>query len=225
MPWVYYHTDQIAPMTRADYENNVTLIWNTLGSLGYTIEAVSAICGNMQAEGNLNPQQYEYNKNYDIYHYGAGLCGWTPVYDPDGLYLMNRLGSWCDSQGLNWLDGDSQLAYLDYELTNWNGIDRFKFAANQDATLIGYPAVSPMDSDQFPSSTLSVSTLTDYWLCYYERPRGQYLVDSQPVRQHNAAEWYAFIATLPPPTPPVPPTPTRRKMPLWLMIPRRRILY
>lgn len=81
----------------------------------------------MESEGILNPGQYEIGRNYDIYKYGAGLCGWTPVY-VSGV-SATHLGNWCDSQGLNWLDGDSQLAYLHYELTDWGGTERFSETA------------------------------------------------------------------------------------------------
>lgn len=127
MAWVSYQTDKFPPMTEADKKNNVSIIWEELGAKGYTLEAVAAICGNMESEGILNPGQYEIGRNYDIYKYGAGLCGWTPVY-VSGV-SSTHLGNWCDSQGLNWLDGDSQLAYLHYELTDWGGTERFSETA------------------------------------------------------------------------------------------------
>ena len=227
LTWVYYHTDQVAPMTQSDYENNVTIIWNYLGgALGYSANAVAAICGNMRYEGNLNPQQYQYGSNYNIYFpWGAGLCGWTPVYDdpnnPRGYNPMQLLGSWCDSQNLNWLDGDSQLKYIEYELTDWDNTERFM--PNQDAALINMPVNPPITANAFRTSTLSADLLADYWLCYYERPLGQNLVSSEPYRAQAALDWYTFISGITP-VPPTPPTPGRTsQMPLWMMVSRKRL--
>ena len=220
MPWVSQRTDQYPTLTQSDWENNVTIIWNTLGSKGYTAEAVAAICGNMQAEGILNPGQYQIGSNYSLYYpWGSGLCGWTPTYNnPDNSRPQNNphqlLGSWCDSQGLNHEDGDAQLAYLHYELTDWDGTERF--FSNSQATDIGQPVNPPITAAQFMVSTDSVSTLSDYWLCYYEHPAD--LLNTYLTRRQNSARWYTFITSLPPPQPPTPPTPTqKKKMPIWMM--------
>ena len=215
--WVSRRQDRIIPLSTAEQENNVTCLWERLSPLGFTVEAVAAIAGNMQYEGLLNPAQYEDGYNYSLSG-GGGLCGWTPIYDASDTYYRH-LKNWCDSQGLNFEDGDAQCAYIYYELTDWNNAERFM--ANSDATLIGLPANPPITARQFITSTLSADTLADYWLCYYERPLGQYLVSTEPYRSSAALSWYNFLQNIPP----TPPTPTtRRKMPIWMMCRKNRTI-
>lgn len=210
MPWVQYYTDRAPPMTQAGRENNVSIIWNTLGSLGYSAEAVAAICGNMQYEGLLNPQQFEINRNYDIYNYGAGLCGWTPVYVTG--QSLRHLGNWCDSRGLYWLDGDNQLEYLNYELTDWDGMERFTY--NPSGESIGYPNTPPITSSEFITSVLTPYDLAVYWCLYYEHPA--HPENSYDLRGSAANNWYQFITGLPAPTPPVF-IKQANKLPIWMM--------
>lgn len=213
MAWVSYQTDKFPPMTEADKRNNVSIIWEELGAKGYTLEAVAAICGNMESEGILNPGQYEIGRNYDIYKYGAGLCGWTPVYVTGNS--ATHLGNWCDSQGLNWLDGDSQLAYLHYELTDWNGTERF--FRNSQAPSCGYPTNPPITAKAFIKSKASVQDLAAYWMLYYEHPASP--KSSMANRKANAEKWYEYLAGEP--APPAPPTPMPVKsttIPIWMML-------
>lgn len=213
MPWVSYQTDKFPPMTSADKENNVSIIWAELNAKGYSLEAVAAICGNMEAEGILNPGQYEIGRNYDIYKYGAGLCGWTPVYvaGTDARHL----GNWCDSQGINWLDGDSQLAYLNYEMTDWGGVERF--FRNNLAPKCGYPTNPPITAKEFITSTQAVQDLAAYWMLYYEHPASPQ--KSMATRKANSEKWYEYLSGEP--VPPSPPTPiSTNHLPLWMMIKR-----
>lgn len=211
MPWVSYKTDQFPPMTETDKQNNVTIIYNELSAKGYSLEAISAICGNMESEGILNPAQYEIGRNYDVYNYGAGLCGWTPVYVTGSS--ATHLGNWCDSEGLDWLDGDSQLKYLDYELTDWNGTERF--FRNPSAPSCGYPTNPPITAKEFIASAENVNTLAAYWMLYYEHPANPKA--SMATRKANASKWYEYLSDSP--TPPDPPTPIKtNKLPLWMML-------
>lgn len=218
MPWVSIHTDQIPNMSDADRENNVTIIWNNLGSKGYTANAVAAIASNMQYEGFLNPGQYELDKNYDIYQYGAGLCGWTPViYQGSVVSEQHKhLGNWCQMNNLNWELGDSQLSYLNYEMTDWYNSERL--TDNWYAPNLGYPEQSPLTAEEFIVSELEPETLAAYWALYYEHPNETALQNSLSDRMNGATTWYNFIITLGPPVPPEPPTPIRKKkMPIWMM--------
>lgn len=222
MPWVSIRTDQVPNFSDSDREKNVTMIWNNLGSKGFTANAVGAICSNMLHEGFLNPGQYQLGSNYSLYFpWGSGLCGWTPTYknpnDPTETYNpMQLLGSWCDSQGLDHENGDAQLAYLNYEMTDWDGHERL--TENAYAPNLGYPRQPPLTALEFISSELEPDTLGAYWAIYYEHPGESNLRDTLNVRMSDSITWYNFILGLGPPTPPEPPTPTRKKkMPIWMM--------
>lgn len=214
MPWVSYYTDQWPNMTEADKQNNVDIIWNYLGGqLGYSAEAVSAICGNMEYEGLLNPQQFEIGRNYDIYNYGAGLCGWTPVYRSDNP--RQHLGNWADENGLNWMDGDTQLYYIEYELTDWNNTERF--FRNPLAPEFGQPYNPPITANDFRTSTINPATLSAYWQLYYEHPANPKATYQQRINATN--KWYEYITGITPPEPvPIPVFWKRKRgMPVWLM--------
>lgn len=232
--WVSIRQDTINVLTTAQKENNVTCLWERLSPLGYTPEAVAAIAGNMEYEGLLNPAQYEAGYNYSLSH-GGGLCGWTPLYVAGDTTLRN-LKNWCDYNGLNFEDGDAQCAYLDYELTDWNNMQRF--FRNPLASTVTYPITYPTDPTMLASAFISssytqssgftdvnefVAYLAGVWILYYEHPADPANPNYGATPRQNAAiGWYNFIMGLPP-TPPTPPS-TRRKMPLWMMASRKPII-
>ena len=68
---------------RYGYLNNshlkmVNLVANFLLEKGWTPEAISATLGNMRHESSVNPNMYEYGKNWGIGDWGFGLVQWTP---------------------------------------------------------------------------------------------------------------------------------------------------
>lgn len=220
--WYSVRQDTLNYLTTAQKENNVTCLWERLSPLGFTAEAVAAIAGNMEYEGLLNPGQYEYGYNYSL-SAGGGLCGWTPIYDANDT-LYQHLKNWCDYYNLNHEDGDAQCSYINYELTDWNltnpgnPVERFMPLAY--APDIGMPVNPPITASAFIVSTLSPDLLSNYWVCYYERPGRQQLNDTAAGRASAALNWYSFISGLPP----VPPTPGRTgKLPLWMMVSRKRL--
>lgn len=162
-------------------ENNANNIAYYFQQEGWTLEAICAMLGNMQAESYLNPAQWEHSA--PVGSGGFGLVQWTP---------HTKYTNWATSQGKNWqTDFDCELDRIEYELLNgiqwepsrWHG----------------------MTFAEFSQSTDSVYTLTEAFLLAYENPRDPY--GSLSTRQANAAHWYEFF-TGSPPTPPTPgPTP------------------
>lgn len=231
--WVSRRQDQIIQLSTAEQENNVTCLWERLSPLGYTAEAIAAIAGNMQYEGLLNPAQYESGYNYSL-SAGGGLCGWTPIYDASDTYYRH-LKNWCDLQSLNYEDGDAQCSYLNYELTDWNNVERFFL--NNLAPTVTYPITYPVQPTMTAASFITadyqssvgfysvdeyVEYLAGVWILYYEHPANPTDPNSGvSVRQSAAVSWYNFLQNLPP----TPPTPTtRRKMPIWMMCRRNKTI-
>ena len=163
-------------LTQAEMENNVGIIWNYLGSRGWTANAVSALCGNMQAESAINPGRWE-SDIIGRLDYGFGLVQWTPA---------TKVRNWIFStyESTDYTNGDYQLDRIIWELNN-----------NQQY----YPTDAyPETFAEFSKSTKTPAYLAAAFVKNYERPADQ----SQSVlnfRGSLANNWYSYITGLPAP--------------------------
>lgn len=126
-----------------EMRNNAVLIWNYFKSRGWTLNAVSAMLGNMQSESTINPGIWE---NLDpIISNGYGLVQWTP---------STKYSDWA---GPGWEDnGPKECERIVWELEN--GVQ-------------WYPTVKyPMTFEEFSQSTDPVGVLAQAFLYNYERP-------------------------------------------------------
>ena len=156
-----------AYLTAAETEENAGMVYGFLYPRGWTINAIAALCGNMQVESGINPGIWE---NLQPYVGGYGLTQWTPY---------TKLADWATGQGLTWLDnGDTQCERIDYEALN-----NLQWFYNAEVGMS-----PPITFTQFTTSTLSVDTLAMYFLYFYEHPAdpGATLA----LRQSNARYWY-----------------------------------
>lgn len=90
--------------------NNVGIMRTYFSDSGWSINAISAIAGNMQAESGINPGRWE-NDYVGNLKGGFGLVQWTPA---------TKLRNWIDlvyGDG-NYTDGYHQLRRIIYELDN-----------------------------------------------------------------------------------------------------------
>lgn len=172
-----------AYLTQAQMEHNATLVWGYFGSRGWSLEAVSAMLGNMQSESTINPGIWESLK---VNGGGYGLVQWTPY---------TKYSEWA---GQGWQNnGNKQCERIEYEKDN--GLQWF---SNPAVT----PSTPPISFREFSTSTLPVGTLANYFLWYYEHPAEPI----QPKRAEQAQKWYEFLSGVTP-QPPNPPPLTRRK--------------
>lgn len=163
-------TARDADLTWAEMEGNAYEVYYTLDNLGWTPQAVAAVCGNMQAESQINPGRWEIGKIPFSVDAGYGLTQWTP-------YI--KLSDWADQNQLAWIDnGDTQVLRIEYEALN-----NEQWFYNVQMGL--YP---PISFTQFRTSTLSVDNLSDYFLYFYEHPGDP--VGETPVRRANSRYWY-----------------------------------
>lgn len=190
--------------------DNALMIWSILGNLGWTENAVSALCGNIQHESIMNPWLWQSgiklsSSDYSGIHtqngHAYGLCQWDPAskyidyggsYTGYGPHYSDVVGSTND--------GTAQMYFLDA-----NGASNWVQRGGHNMTF-----------SQFKVSTLTPAYLSEVWLYNYEYP-GQ--IQSQiPIRAASANTYYTLIHGTPPGPPPGP-TPTERKgMPLWMKI-------
>ena len=196
MPWYakkyggYNRTD-------AEAENNALMIYNQLSALGWAINPICAVLGNMEAESGYNPWRWEDDDvpyQIDAYSYGGGygLVQFTParkyIYDANAQVLSGYGPNFYDVTGLV-TDGNAQMAF----------VDQYADYQNRQA----YPETYA----EFKVSTQSIDYLTAAWLYNYERP----LDPSATIawRTEAANDWYDYLINQPtPPTPPTPPEPT-----------------
>lgn len=183
---------------------NATAIYAILYSLGWTLEAVCGMLGNVEAESAYNPWRWQGDSllpvgdsriNYQNAH-AYGLCQW----DPAGKYINN--GSGYSGYGPNYSnrtgstsDGEAQLHYLN------DNADYYSTSS--------YPLSYSQYKQATISSGYSIAYLARAWFYNFER-------GTWSENRVTAAEyWYTYFSGSPPPTPPGP-TPGSR-LPVWLL--------
>lgn len=146
-------------LTEEESLHNAQLVANYFSALGWTPQAISAMCGNMRHESSINPDMYEYGYAWEDDR-GYGLVQWTP---------RSKYWDWAVARGLPPRHGDSQLARIQYEIENgiqWIPISDYDY----------------MTFEEFSQSTLPVPYLTAAFTWSYERPNRQAGEASMPAR-------------------------------------------
>lgn len=191
-------------LTQEEMEINATYIYNYLGSLGWTPNAIAGLLGNLHAESTINPGRYQGD---DPSGAGWGLTQWTP---------KSKYTDWCAANGLVWYEMDSALKMILYEKDN--GLQFYK---TDDY---------PVTFHEFAASTREPYWLGGAFLCNYERPASVlYDADSETYEEHLekratvikkrgdlANMWYEFLTGLPAPV--MPDTNKKRKGMSLLML-------
>ena len=150
-------------LTQSQMASNAQYILNYLRARGWTKNAVCGMLGNMQTESTINPglwQSFQAN-NMNV---GFGLVQWTPA---------SKFINWANENGLNYLNIDSQLMRILYEVENkiqWYSTSNYA-----------------MSFTNFTQSTQSPSYLAAAFIYNYERPASYSTVST---RQSQANYWY-----------------------------------
>lgn len=166
-------------LNSADRLNNATIIHTVLTSLGWSVNAICAILGNMDKESTINPNIYE-GLVADNSR-GYGLVQWTPA---------TKLIDWCNSVGKDYTDGYAQLDRIEWERKNSQ-----QWGRNGYADDYGFPNNPPITFQEFAVSNLDVNTLTNYFVLYYERPAQQYYESSLQGRKDVANYYYELFGS------------------------------
>lgn len=199
-------------LSKSEQDNNAYIIYKALIKEGYSLNAVSAVLGNMVVESNINPGIWE-SLTYNPQN-GYGLVQWTP---------STKLKDWCDEKGLDWKSGDAQVQKIIHEIqtnTQWGD--------NPYAHRHGYTKEPPFDFNTFMHSRLSPQELAVYFSLYYEKPAERYFVSSMTDRQSYAGYYFSKYYGVDPnpepdlpidppkPMPPFPVKPSTRKN-FWVL--------
>lgn len=180
-------------LTIGQMQNNASIIFSYFTNKGYTLNAISAMLGNMQTESTINPGLWQ-GRGDPAPDKGFGLVQWTP---------STKYTDWADANGYAHDDGDGQVEWI-YTQMGISG----EWLPTADY---------PMTWDQFIVSTDSPEYLARVFLFNFERPADPDITG----REQNAHYWYAWIngEYVPPPNPPESPD-WRYKMPLYMYLRR-----
>lgn len=217
MPW---HVKAKGGYARgsAEANDNVDMIYSILYNLGWTVNAISALCGNIQHEGGMNPWRWQSDKVPSVTqspwtNRGYGLVQFTP----GGKYINAAEAKAIAGYGPN---------FSDVTGSQNDGYAQVHFI---DGYADYYPTSAyPLSYAEFKASTESPAYLASAWLYNYERPENP--AGSEAQRQESAEYWYTYLSGEEPPTPPDPPGPGPgpgpsyriRRIPIW-MYGRRRL--
>lgn len=175
-----------------EMKNNAEMVYKYFKRVGWSLNAISAMLGNMQVESTINPGIWE-NLVVEAEGRGFGLVQWTP---------WTNYTNWADSKGYTWDDGSGQCYWIAYETKNYGQW------LNNEYISTAYP----MTFDEFIVSTESPEYLADVFLRNFERPADL----NQPIRQTYARQWYNYLIELDgEPTPTPIPVPKRKRKPMF----------
>lgn len=178
------------PLSESEMQNNAQKVWEYGHSQGWSINAVSALCANMEAESTINPGRWE-GDEVGVLDAGFGLAQWTP---------STKLTDWIRSTygSTDYSNGDYQMARFTYEANN--GLQYFQNPS--------YPAFNePATFTQWLSSSRTPSYLAKSFLHNYERP-GDQSTSVENYRAGLADKWYNYLSGQPAPS---------GKLPIWLL--------
>lgn len=178
----------------AEALNNATMIYNLYTSLGWSVNAICAVLGNMVAESGYNPWRWEnddvpYQDDSYAYGGGYGLVQFTParkyIYDSNAQQMSGYAPNFYDVQG-DATDGNAQMLFIN-QYADYYSTDDY-----------------PESYAEFKQSSADVGYLTEAWCYNYERPANPSA--SMEWRIDAAAYWYNIFSGTPP-EPPEPPGP------------------
>ena len=175
----YYgsYFNQSEALSIEEMKINAKYIYNYLTFSAWSLNAIAAVLGNMQAESTINPGRWQ-SEDVGNISMGYGLVQWTP---------STKYTDWCLERGYSDAsEMDSNLARIRYEVAN--GIQWIATNTHNISFL------------EFTQSTDSVESLAAAFLLNYERPADQ-SESVQAYRGQLAAAWYTYLSGITPTTP------------------------
>ena len=164
----------------AKMQNNAACLYQHFYAKGWTIQAIAALCGNIQQESTFNPDLIEIGGT------GHGLVQWTP---PDDLYnvLDYLYGGHTD-----WGDPVKQCEAIFAEYRKAIGEIPLVTVPNFDKQWYETSAY-PISWEEWAHSTGDPGELALAFQANYERP-----ATLHPERAEYARSWYNYLLTVDP---------------------------
>lgn len=209
--WIYgdndeYFGDPTQPLCGNDSSalNNAACILQFFYAKGWSINAIAALCGNVQQESTFNPALVEIGGT------GHGLVQWTP---PEDLYnVMEAVYGHAEWAYGAWVDGDKQCGVIYAEFEQYTGLHDWGIEKQWYET-----TEYPIHWDEWATSTGDPGDLAMAFQYNYERP-----ADIHAERADFARAWYDYLLTVDP-TGRHPTDPVKHKNIIW-MKPKRTII-
>lgn len=158
-------------LTESEMKNNAELVRNYFLPLGWTLNAIAGMLGNMEKESTINPGIWgNLDPSGDPDDTGYGLVQWTPY---------TRITTWLSSHGYSEGSGPGECAKLQEEMSDpsievtWIETDEY-----------------PFTFAEFSRSTQDPGYLAMAFLANYERPADP----NQPDRAQLAQKWYTYLS-------------------------------
>lgn len=199
--WIKGGNSQYFSSYGAEQKNNASCLYSFFFYKGWTVQAISALCGNIMQESTFNPALIEIGGT------GHGLVQWTP---PKNLYdVLDVLYKKHD----DWDDGDKQCNVIYAEYQQSTGMKDWGIEGQW------YPTKAyPMDWKTWATSTGDVGQLALAFQANYERPASLH-----PERAEYAKKWYEYLSTIDPYNPSGGDTEEKKKgLKVWQMVRYRR---
>lgn len=169
-----------------EQKNNAYVFYSTMFFLGFTLNSVCGMLGNIEAESTINPAIWQ-NLNSGNISGGYGLVQWTP---------STNYTSWALKHGYDITDGNKQCEWLDTQTV----------VSGQWIPTTTYP----MAWDEFKTSTETPERLSSVFLKNFERAG----IEVEEERRKNARKWFDYLQHMTPyPVHPV--DGKKHKMPLY----------
>ena len=169
-----------------DCIENAYMILYQMRAAGWTTESISAVIGNMCAEGAMNPWRWQSDiivgpSDFWSMQHGYGLAGFTPagkyIEDPQAQTYSGYAPNYLGHAG-NATDGAAQIQFI---------MDNPQYYQTHTAY--------PMTFTQFSQSTAAPSYLSDVWLYNFEQPSNPSA--TQQYRRDCSDYWYQLFQGAP----------------------------
>ena len=161
--WHQVVTDAYGALTADEKYDNAILTYYALVHMGFTDEAAAGVMGNIQAEGDFNPGQWEHGFNMAPSS-GYGMFQYTP---------STKYTNYAVIQGVDINDPDQngpcQIRWLDDHPSQWNA----------SAAGYSYDAYKQLTDERAAAIA---------WMLYWERPASTSPAQ-QRARADNASYW------------------------------------
>lgn len=202
--------------------DNAAIVYNMLNQLGWSINAVGAICGCMFAESGFNPGQKE-TSSMAAGVDGTGLLQWTrssgtwQANNPLFLVLNVLYGHHTD-----WIRGEKQINALAAEyqtatgIHNW-GVERQWYGSLGRYWRGRYGLSCPIFdnwAEWATATTVSNNDLVDSFVCTYLRPSEDAVARRIQVYRDAGAFYLDYLGGIDP----------GRRLPVWLLFKLREMM-
>lgn len=210
-----YYSGHLKPKINATQRDiNAWFVKRSLQAKGFSLNAICGMCGNMMAQGGINPGVYEgwVLHPFSYVKYGVGIVQWTP-------YV--KFTDWAKANGdLHIYDLETQCKRIQYQAQH-------NIQYGHGSPVVPMPSKFGQDVSKF--SDFKISTLPprelacNFWW-HYEKPRSM-TDDSARARGNNAQYFYQLFTGEEPPGPgPGPgPGPVPGDIPIWLLFKLKNI--